>query len=94
MSENMERLIIDPMIFDTPEAKADRFISNRLTKMELGGLRRAARITQKDMSNLSGLSTQCISDIESEKSGNPTFRSIVKYLDVLGYEICFRRKII
>lgn len=85
---------IEPMIFDTPEAKADRFISHRLTKMELSELRRAAKITQKEMSAASGLSTQCISDIESEKSGNPTFKSIVKYLDVLGYEICFRKKIV
>ena len=90
----MNRHPIDPMIFDTPEARADRFISHRLTKMELGELRRSARITQKEMSSLSGLSTQCISDIESEKSGNPTFKSIVKYLDILGYEICFRKKII
>ena len=76
------------------DEKADKFISQKLTKMELGELRRMARITQKDMSRLSGLSTQCISDIESEKSGNPTFKSIVKYLDVLGYEICFRKKVI
>ena len=51
-------------------------------------------MTQKDVSSLSGLSTQCISDIESERTGNPTFKSIVKYLDVLGYEICFREKTI
>lgn len=90
----MEKELFAPMIFDTPEEKANKFISHRLTKMELGELRRRARITQKDLSIISGLSTQCISDIESEKAGNPTFRSIQKYLDVLGYEICFRPKVI
>ena len=90
----MGKELFAPMIFDTPEDKADRFISQRLTKMELGDLRRRAKITQKELSSISGLSTQCISDIESEKAGNPTFRSIQKYLDVLGYEICFRPKII
>ena len=90
----MKKELFAPMIFDTPEDKADRFISQRLTKMELGDLRRRAKITQKELSSISGLSTQCISDIESEKAGNPTFRSIQKYLDVLGYEICFRPKII
>lgn len=90
----MEKELFAPMIFDTPEDRADRFISQRLTKMELGDLRRRAKITQKELSFISGLSTQCISDIESEKAGNPTFRSIQKYLDVLGYEICFRPKII
>ena len=86
--------MIEPMMFDNKESKAERFISQRLTKIELGNLRRAQKMTQKDVSSLSGLSTQCISDIESERTGNPTFKSIVKYLDVLGYEICFRKKII
>ena len=86
--------MIEPMMFDNKESKAERFISQRLTKIELGNLRRAQRMTQKDVSSLSGLSTQCISDIESERTGNPTFKSIVKYLDVLGYEICFREKIV
>jgi len=90
----MDNIQIEPMLFDDAQTRADKFISHRLTKMELGELRRANKITQKDMSRLSGLSTQCISDIESEKSGNPTFKSIEKYLDVLGYEICFRKKLI
>ena len=90
---NDDKLMFQAMIFDDAEAKADRFISNRLTRIELSELRRAAKITQKQMSYLSGLSTQCISDIESEKSGNPTLKSIMKYLDVLGYEVCFRRKV-
>lgn len=92
--KDMKDLLIQPMVFDTPEDRADRYISRRLTKMELGDIRRRAKITQKELSTLSGLSTQCISDIESERSGNPTFRSIQKYLDVLGFEICFRPKTI
>lgn len=86
--------MIEPMIFNDKESKAERFISQRLTKIELGSLRKAQKMTQKDMSALSGLSTQCISDIESEKTGNPTFKSIMKYLDVLGYEVCFRKKLV
>mgnify|MGYP004694852031 FL=1 len=93
MSEEQVAYIC-PMIFDGPKDRAERLIASRLTKMELGLLRQSAHITQKQMSDLSGLSTQCISDIESEKTGNPTYRSIEKYLDVLGYEICFRRKVI
>ena len=91
---SVERTPIEPIYFEDAQARADKFIAQRLTKMELGELRRMSKITQKDMSRLSGLSTQCISDIESEKTGNPTFKSIVKYLDVLGYEICFRKKVI
>lgn len=91
---NLDNVLINPMIFDTPEARADKYITRRITKMELGELRKRYRITQKELSKLSGLSTQCISDIESEKTGNPTYRSIEKYLDVLGFEICFRPKVI
>lgn len=87
-----EELVIDPMIDLSPEGKADRFISNRLTRMELSELRRRAKLTQKEMSDLTGLSTQCISDIESEKGGNPTLKSIMKYLEPLGYELCFKPK--
>ena len=91
---NLDNVLINPMIFDTPEARADKYITRRITKMELGELRKRYRITQKELSKLSGLSTQCISDIESEKTGNPTYRSIEKYLDVVGFEICFRPKVI
>ena len=70
----------------------EEYISKRLTKMELGSLRKSRGMTQKDLSILTGLSVQCISDIENENSGNPTLRSMIKYLDCLGYEICFQRK--
>lgn len=70
----------------------EEYISKRLTKMELGSLRKSKGMTQKDLSMLTGLSVQCISDIENENSGNPTLRSMIKYLDCLGYEICFQRK--
>lgn len=70
----------------------EEYISKRLTKMELGSLRKSKGMTQKDLSTLTGLSVQCISDIENENSGNPTLRSMIKYLDCLGYEICFQRK--
>lgn len=86
------KILIQPLLFNDPQSKADRFIQNRLLRMDLLDIRRASKITQKELSALSGLSTQCISDIESIKSGNPTLNSIMKYLDVLGYEICFKRK--
>ena len=80
--------LIDEVINDPFE----QLISNRLTKMELSSLRKSKRLTQKELSNISGLSIQCISDIESENSGNPTLKSLIKYLDCLGYEISFQKK--
>lgn len=87
MDNNIE--LIEPMIFSDP---TEQFISTRLTKMQLADLRKIKHLTQKDLSTITGLSVQCISDIENEKSGNPTLRSLIKYLDCLGYEICFQKK--
>lgn len=81
-------------ITKTPNDPVDEYISKRLTKMELGTLRRVKRLTQKEVSQLTGLSIQCISDIENETSGNPTLKSIIKYLDCLGYEMTFQKKTI
>ena len=83
--------LIDPLIITDP---MEQYISKRLTKMQLGSLRKAKHLTQKELSMITGLSIQCISDIENENSGNPTLRSIIKYLDCLGYEICFQKKTI
>ena len=73
------------------EQELENMISTRLTKAELKDLR-ASRFTQKELSVDTGLSIQCISDIESTTSGNPTLRSLIKYLDALGYEMVFQKK--
>lgn len=89
MSDKNTEGLIEPMIFSDP---TEQFISKRLTKMQLADLRKIKRLTQKDMSMITGLSIQCISDIESENNGNPTLKSLIKYLDCLGYEITFQKK--
>ena len=55
-------------------------------------MRKAKGLSQKELSAMSGLSVQCISDIESTNSGNPTLRSMIKYLECLGYEMLFKKK--
>lgn len=74
------------------DSELEQFISRRLTKMELVEIRKAKGLSQKELSTISGLSVQCISDIENASSGNPTLRSITKYLDSLGYEMMFKKK--
>jgi DNA-binding XRE family transcriptional regulator len=88
---NNEMIFEEAMIFSDP---LDQFIARRLAKIQLCGLRRMKRITQKEMSEVTGLSVQCISDIENEDNGNPTLKSMIKYLDCLGYEISFQKKTI
>lgn len=69
-------------------------LSNRLTRMELVELRKSKGLSQKQVAELSGLSVQCVSDIESTNAGNPTLRSMLKYLNCLGYELMFQKKTI
>ena len=72
----------------------DKYISRRLTKDELSEMRKAKGLSQKELSDISGLSVRCISDIENPNEGNPTLNSIIKYINALGYEIMFQRRTI
>lgn len=92
-SENVQQLVeyansCEERIYND----TDRYISKRLTKMELMELRKSQKLTQKQIADATGLSIRCISDIESETSGNPTLNNLIKYLECLGYEICFQKK--
>lgn len=82
--------LIEPIVCSNDPI--EEYISRRLTKMQLGDLRKIKHLTQKQVSEMTGLSIQCISDIESEDSGNPTLKSLNKYLECLGFEIMFQKK--
>ena len=86
-----EKVLVEPGIQE-PDL-AEQYIAKRLTKIQLSELRKAKHITQKELSEISGLSIKCISDIENENGGNPTLKSILKYLDCLGYEMIFQRRL-
>lgn len=87
----MEEELKEPLEIIVPDP-VEEYISKRLAKTELSGLRKSRGLTQKDVSKATGLSVQCISDIESLNDGNPTLRSLVKYLECFGYEISFKKK--
>ena len=92
MEDEKYEVLEQPVSEILPPDESEQYISKRLAKMELSQLRKSKGISQKELSRVSGLSVQCISDIESANSGNPTLRSIVKYLECLGYEIAFQKK--
>lgn len=82
--------IWEPIIFvDDP---IELYMNTRITKAELSCLRKAAHFTQKDVAAATGLSIRCISDIESEDSGNPTLKSVMRYLACFGYELYFQKR--
>ena len=80
----------EPIIFFNDPIEI--YMNNRCTKFELSKLRKAHKMTQKEVAEATGLSVQCISDIESETSGNPTLKSIIRYLNCFGYELFFQKK--
>lgn len=57
----------------------------------LKGRRRALRLTQEDLSKLSGVGLWTIKQLESGK-GNPTLMTFQRIADVLGLEIALNVK--
>lgn len=81
----------EPIIFvDDP---IEIYMNTAITKMDLQRIRKANKMTQKDVSKATGLSLQCISDIESANNGNPTLKSIIRYLNCFGYELYFHKRV-
>ena len=80
----------DPIVFFNDPIEL--YMNTRITKAELYKLRKIHHLTQKQVSEATGLSMSCISDIESEGTGNPTLKSVQRYLACFGYEITFSRR--
>ena len=68
----------------------DMMIADKLIRMQLADIRKS-KISQKDLSEISGLSLSCISNIESGKQSSPTLRSIIKYATALGIELYIKQ---
>lgn len=68
----------------------DMMIADKLIRMQLANIRKS-KMSQKDLSEISGLSLSCISNIESGKQSSPTLRSIIKYATALGIELYIKQ---
>lgn len=78
----------NPLI-DVSETEA--FIASNIAKMRISEIRSSQHLTKKALAELSGLSEKSIAFIENPK-GNPTFNSMQRYLNALGWEMVFKRK--
>ena len=67
-------------------SNVDALAADKLLRMRLTDIRKSKHITQKQLSELSGLSESCISNIESGSDTSPTLRSLIKYATALGVE--------
>ena len=65
----------------------EMLIKDKLLRMQLTNIRKQKHLTQKQISEMTGLSTSCISNIESGEATSPTVRSLIKYATALGVEL-------
>ena len=65
----------------------DYTIKDKLLRSQLVNIRKSKHLTQKQISEISGLSTSCISNIESSDLTSPTVRSLLRYADALGVDL-------
>ena len=65
----------------------DLLVADKLFRMQLAEVRKSKKMTQKELSKISGLSESCISNIESGEQSSPTLRSIIRYATALGIDI-------
>lgn len=76
---------IKPFSVDTEEFIADGLIRRNLVK-----LRKESKMSRKELCEMTGLSQQCISNLESESpKQTPNLSSMLKYLNCLGYDLQF-----
>lgn len=61
--------------------------------MRLTNIRKSRGLTQKQLSEMSGLSTATISNIESGENSY-TLKSLICYAEALGYEINIDKKVV
>ena len=66
---------------------SDNLIKDKLIRMQLTNIRKSKNLNQKQLSEISGLSLSCISNIESGTDNSPTLRSLIKYANALNVEI-------
>lgn len=78
---------LDGYINAAAYSNADAMIDDKMLRMQLYNARKAKKLSQKELSKISGLSESCISNIESGESSSPTLRSLIKYTNALGIEL-------
>ena len=86
------RILLDS---DPAAQKAyDDFEREYAFRQKLAEARKFNKITQKELHNLTGLPQQSISRIEkgSTQKQSPTLRTLLKYVDALGYELSLTPK--
>ena len=70
----------------------DIYLQDKFIRTRLASIRKSKGLTQKQLSNMTGLSTTTISNIESGENSY-TLRSLIRCAEALGYEINIDKKV-
>jgi len=84
--ENAYRL--DPKV----KSELDQFDAECKLRRELATARKQNKMTQMQIKEVTGLTQQVISRIESNTSISPSLKNLMIYADALGYELTFQPK--
>lgn len=70
----------------------DIYLQDKFIRTRLANIRKSKGLTQKQLSEMTGLSTTTISNIESGENSY-TLRSLIRCAEALGYEINIDKKV-
>ena len=70
----------------------DVYLQDKFIRTMLASIRKSKGLTQKQLSDMTGLSTTTISNIESGENSY-TLRSLIRCAEALGYEINIDKKV-
>ena len=86
-----EKKIVEKLISSDDELKRQHelFQAEMAFKQEIINARKSLRLTQKDVSRMTGLSQQAVSRMENGNSG--TIETIIRYLNSIGYTLTIKK---
>jgi len=90
-----EQMEFEELLKDPEAQKAyDEFTREYEFRQKLAKARKAKSITQHDLQAMTGLPQQSISRIEkgTAQKQSPTLRTLLKYVDAIGYELTIVQK--
>ena len=80
---------------DNPKVKAaiDQFSNEYRLRRELADARKQKNITQAQIQELTGLTQQAISRIETNTDISPSLKNLMIYANAIGYELSLQPKV-
>jgi len=87
----LENEILNKIVDENPEIKKEHelFLEEMKFKQQLLEARRAQEMTQKEISEISGLSQQAVSRLEKGKGA--TIETVLKYLNAIGFTLVVKK---